>query len=200
MKNKALHIIVPSVSNDIVSTGLYKLSEALANKNPKNQHHGFLGGEYGYGQEFENDVFAMFPFYWGECTCGYEEKASEWYSKNKHTKTCYQAEYAKIKEAWHNDKEVKELCKKFGIPWNEGKGSAIHCTCGFDKIADKWEKENQHKDNCPIIRPNFIYKPTGFSVNWYKYIGRSMEFEKISERGWKKILKECLQSIKQKGA
>jgi hypothetical protein len=100
----------------------------------------------------------------------------------------------------HNDKKAKELCKKFGIPWDNGRGSAVHCTCGFNEESMKWEDENQHKEDCPMIRPNFLYKPTGFQVNWYKYIGRSMEFEKTSKGRWEKILKECLKSIKQKGA
>ena len=199
MKNN-LHIVIPSVSQDKVSNGLYELSEALAELNPEKQHHGFLGGDYGYGQEFENDVFMMFPYYWGDCTCGYEEKALEWYSTHKHKESCYQAEYNKIEDTLHNDKEAKELCKKFGIAWDEGKGSAIHCTCGFNEESMKWENENEHKDDCPMIRPNFLHKPTGFSVSWYKYIGRGMNFENISKRGWEKVLKECFESIKQKGA
>jgi hypothetical protein len=200
MKKNKIHIVLPSVSNDVVSKGLYKLSEALGKMKPKNQHHGFLGGDWGYGQDFENKVFQMFPFYWGECTCGYDKKASIWYRTHRHKKSCYQAEYVKISGAWMKDKEVKKLCKKFGISWDKGAGSAVHCTCGFDKLANKWERENPHKSNCLSIRPNFVHKPTGFSVNWYKYIGRSMENEKISEGRWKKILNECLKSLEKKGA
>lgn len=65
-----------------------------------------------YGCEFENDVFAMRRFYWGDCVC--DDDAGEG------------------TEAGH--------------------GAA----CGFSK-------------------PNFLYKPTGFRLEWYKYIGRDME-------------------------
>lgn len=41
------------------------------------------------------------------------------------------------------------------------------------------------KDDCPQCgenaQPNFLYKPTGFSVSWYKYIGRGMKFDEISD-------------------
>lgn len=198
-----LHIIVPSISDDAVSEGLYKLSEALGKLRPDNQHHGCLGGEWGYGQDFENDVFQMFPFYWGECTCGYDRKAEYFYSHTHHSEQCYQKELAKIekKVSWFrnekkHDKLVKKLCKKFGIAWNSGKGSAVHCTCNYEKKASKWENENFHKKGCPTIRPNFVYKPTGFEVRWYKYIGRSQEFNKISKKEWAKIMKECLNSLK----
>jgi hypothetical protein len=46
---------------------MYELSRRLGEMNPAGQSHGFLGGEWGYGQDFRNDTFTMFPFYWGEC-------------------------------------------------------------------------------------------------------------------------------------
>ena len=112
---------MPEISGDIVSEGLYKLSKALGKLNPKAQHHGFLGGEWGYGQNFENKVFMMHPFCWCD-----EEKCK-----------------------WCNGEE-----------------------------------------------PNFLHKKSGFAVRWYKYIGRDMEFEKIEVKLWKKILNECLRSIR----
>ena len=36
-------------------------------------------------------------------------------------------------------------------------------------------------DDCPWCngeKPNFWYKPTDFRVSWYKFIGRSMEFNR----------------------
>ncbi len=30
---------------------------------------GCLGGEFGYGADFVNEVFSMFPYYWGDCAC-----------------------------------------------------------------------------------------------------------------------------------
>jgi len=36
------------------------------------------------------------------------------------------------------------------------------CTCGG-------EDRGNHQPSCPILRPNFAYAPTGFSLKWYKY-------------------------------
>lgn len=46
------------------------------------------------------------------------------------------------------------------------------CTCG----AMNEEVEHDREPTCPMVLPNFLFKPTGFSVTWYKYIGRSMEY------------------------
>lgn len=37
-----------------------------------------------YGIEFENDVFSVFPYWWGDCTCGREYE----FADNSHAKEC----------------------------------------------------------------------------------------------------------------
>jgi hypothetical protein len=58
------------------------------------------------------------------------------------------------------------------------------------------------KDDCPWCRqedpaPNFLHRPSGMKVWWYKYIGRDMRFESVGN--WPAILAECLADIKTKG-
>lgn len=52
------------------------------------------------------------------------------------------------------------------------------------------------KDDCPWCTgkmPNFWFKPTDFKVAWYKYIGRSMTFNRpISIQECAEILDRCL--------
>ena len=60
-----IEIIVPNVSHDAVSTGLRELTKAIVKKGGE-QVHGLLGGEYGYGAHFENNIFRMDPFCWCE--------------------------------------------------------------------------------------------------------------------------------------
>lgn len=53
---------------------LYELTEYITKKKfgGEWQGGGFLGGEYGYGVEFENETFMMHPFCWcGEKDCGW---------------------------------------------------------------------------------------------------------------------------------
>ena len=53
------------------------------------------------------------------------------------------------------------------------------------------------KDDCPLCNggsPNFLHKPSGASVTWYKYLGRGMI---ILDGGisWAEVLKRCLLSL-----
>lgn len=82
-----------------------------------------------YGEVFENEVFAIFPYYWGDCTCG---------------------------------------------------------------------DERNHKADCFIVKPNFLYKPTGLTIHWYKYPLRdSYSNQKINLTGFKRIISACIQSCKE---
>lgn len=185
---------------DILSDELYYLSEVLAHKNESTQAHGFLGGEYGYGNEFENEVFEMHPYYWGECECGYEEIAYKWSESHPH-KDCYQNEYKKIPYDWikqpkEHTQAVRALCKKFGINYNDGFGSAVHCTCGHDKEWKDWSSKNDHLKTCLVVVPNFKHKKTGLEIRWYKYIGRGMSCnQNVSEKQFKEIVKDCIDSL-----
>jgi hypothetical protein len=49
-----------------------------------------IGDSWGYAPNFENDVFFTFPYYWGDCTCGFAEAEEEWETPHPHTKDCYQ--------------------------------------------------------------------------------------------------------------
>lgn len=71
-----------------IARDLYDLSHALGELRPEAQAHGLLGGEWGYGQHFNNDVFEMHPFYWGDCECGAEDRIDEWFKANGHNAGC----------------------------------------------------------------------------------------------------------------
>ena len=45
-----------------------------------------------YVRAFSNDVFAVNPYYWGDCTCGFEDRCAEWDEANPHSEDCYQTE------------------------------------------------------------------------------------------------------------
>jgi len=77
----------------------------------------------------------------------------------------------------YEDHVSTQICTKIGIPWNDGRGSAVHCTCGKEEKAKQWFSGNDHAERCVIALPNFWFKPTGFKLTWYKYIGRDMEIK-----------------------
>lgn len=51
-----------------------------------------------------------------------------------------------------------------------------------------------HQDGCP---PNFIYKPTGLSIQWYKHAGRGIVANQKYNSAiyWFNIVKSCIDSI-----
>lgn len=68
-----IEIVTPPVARieDALESGLVSLTEAIAKIDPGAVAHGCLGGEFGYGAEWSNDVFEMHPFDWEpECDCG----------------------------------------------------------------------------------------------------------------------------------
>jgi hypothetical protein len=61
-------IVTPPVASTDIDLSLVKLTEYLTKKVFKGewQGGGLLGGEFGYGVDYENDVFMMKPYCWCE--------------------------------------------------------------------------------------------------------------------------------------
>jgi hypothetical protein len=79
-----------------------------------------------YGVNYENDVFWVMPYYWGDCEC-----------------------------------------------------------------------EGHHDEDCPVVRDNFHYKPTGLGIQWYKYPLRdSYSSRKFSLDELIEIIDACIESVK----
>lgn len=170
------------------------------------------------GDEFENHVFEVFPYYWGDCTCGFDDIEFE----EPHSPDCYQSALRneKIKAGWtennlgwldrpngnyektskEEDKIYKRLCKQFGLSYPNG--CAVHCTCDYNERYLKWMQQNGypdgHKNNCLLEKPNFLYKPTGFQIQWYKYPLRdSYTNMKVSLDEFDDIIDDCIKSLKE---
>lgn len=125
-----LLLVLPECSDDFVSEGLRYLTAACVKVMPELDGGYGLGGENGYGVNYENDTFVMRKQWWGDCTCG----------------------------------------------------------------ADDSEDEMEHKPDCAIMLPNFVHKPTGFTVEWYKWIGRGMEID-AKGANFHDVLADCLGSL-----
>lgn len=101
-------------------------------------------------------------------------------ARNKHPWCSPEADAAQVEvdrlsklERAHETAIAKALCKKHGIPWNKGWGSAVHCTCGL--TAEAQAADLGHLPTCSHELPNFRHKASGFEVRWYKWIGRDNE-------------------------
>lgn len=194
---------IPDKQSRAISQALRDLTEAICNATGQPESLGFLGGEHGYGAEYESDVFSMMPFYWGDCTCGWEDRYNEWLDNNPHSEDCYQSELTRrgyLNIPGYDDYNPNlpddhdylpyKLAQEWGL---SDRGCAVHCTCGRDSRSMEWEVLNPHPVTCPVEAPNFHYKPSGTMVCWYKYIGRGMEWNGSPlPKGW---LDECLKVV-----
>lgn len=185
-----------------VAEKLYELSEALGKKSPDVQAHGLLGGEWGYGQDFKNNAFEMHPYWWGDCTCGFDEKDSAWSDEHPHTETCffnrYQAEEKRLECSGISFNKRHNLMTKWAKAngcTDAPNGMEVYRDCGVEQAYAAWRNSNGHFSDCREVVPNF--KCDDLEIRWYKYIGRGMSVNReASRKELRQIFRKCRQSIK----
>ena len=59
-----MQIFIPKGATTNIELGLVTLTEAISKMNPDLVSQGLLGGRFGYGANYENDVFMMHPYCW----------------------------------------------------------------------------------------------------------------------------------------
>lgn len=116
---------------------LIDLTRQISLKTNDEAPGGLLGGMYGYGIKYENDVFMMHPFCW---------------------------------------------CDKDDCGWCGEIGNMPKI------IRDTFNKKYNESERLP----NFYFKPTGFKMWWYKYIGRGEEAKGLLPKDW---YEQCLKSL-----
>jgi hypothetical protein len=90
-----------------------------------------------------------------------------------------------------------ELTEELALDMNEFENEVFEffaywwgdCTCGVgeDEPCD---------DSCNLVRPNFIYKPTGYEIQWYKYPLRdSYANQEITWESFCQVVEDCKQSL-----
>lgn len=165
MSDDGIMIVFPAVDDDVISQALRVLTQRLVEAG-HDASGGGLGGEYGDGAWYENDVFMMHPFCWceqpdcewcNECLCDPEESA----------------------RYFVNDQPVT-FDEWLKADWESSRSEAIP------------EKQCARCREGREAAPNFLFKPTGATVHWYKYIGRGME---VDGEFPKDFLQRCVDSI-----
>jgi hypothetical protein len=145
-----------------------------------------------YGEEFVNDVFEVHQYWWGDCTCG-AECPIHLTNCDTETKMSYWLD-SRIRAC--SGKPNKNGCVEIRLDkfdkW-EKKNPSPKCTCGAE--AD-WKPKDEHKETCALIRPNFLHKPTGYSLMWYKYPLRdSYANQDLTLKQFSKIIDNCIKSL-----
>ena len=172
-RGEQITIVLPYVSDDAVSEGLRKLTKAIDKSGTAAASQGLLGGQWGYGAEYENETFMMHPYCWCEkpdcewcagCECP-DDSFHYFIGEREVGYDEYRAEYEVSGNAIRNESQDQDkLCR--------------YCRGEFGHA------------------PNFHHKASGFKVWWYKYCGRDMETENPGGMIFGPILAECLASLK----
>lgn len=69
------------------------------------------------------------------------------------------------------------------------------CSCGAEDEENS-DLACDHDESCDLLKPNFLYKPMGFKLWWYKYPMRSAEMlPGITTEEFMKIILDCMKGI-----
>lgn len=167
-------------------------------------------------EAFENEVFAINPYYWGDCDCGFDEREAAWCENNPHTGDCYQLRVREqqIAAGWTTAGEgmpmeapkgmsydVREkilqeirhtLCDELGLPRF---GCAVHCTCDRMESYEKFKSQGLHLSTCGYERPNFIHKSSGSRIDWYKSVGHDLKVHFAKNYAPEDVFADCVRSV-----
>lgn len=213
-----IQFIFPERSEDEISESLRELTAALEARGGDSGYG--IGGEHGYGCNYESDLFLMHRYCWcereecpwcGGCQAGYPEPT--------HGPACYQTRLEELRrtygteEAWgwdvRHEKRYeaakRRLCSELDLDYHFG--NEVHCTCGATEgymalvsacVCDScaatgaWGRHGAVRGR---RAPNFWHKPSGLRVWWYKWIGRSMEVVKAEGVDTLAAVRECIASL-----
>lgn len=208
-----MELMVPRAEDDPLSVCLRVLTHQLKLKTPDDDFTGgMLGGPFGYGVDFENHIFEMHPDWQGDCTCGATEpihskecrvRFDEWLTaRNDYgvvPSTDAERE-AEIKESMARGmSEMGARLAACGRPWSferveeyERDHPPPECICE----ARDWVERDTHDASCRLEQHCFTFKPSGFVMDWYKYIGRDNEIHEAGEPvSLQDMFSACLASI-----
>jgi hypothetical protein len=211
MSDIKIKVILPERSEDLISNDLRKLTKAVCKKIGDEGYNYGLGGQYGYGEDFENDTFMLHRYCWCEkddcpwCTgCDCPDTAFHYFVDGKpvddeqYHKVFYDTGYDEMQVCKWDTSEYRKAEREF---YRKIKIRNQRCSQTKDDICDFCKHEGIYKrfggDPYKLGAPHFWYKPTNFKVWWYKYIGRDMQYNRnITEKQWTDISKECIKSLK----
>lgn len=170
MTDSAPEVIVhlPPVTDDQISRDLRRLTEVLETHHGADSHGGGLGGTYGYATEFENEVFQLHPYCW----C--ERADCPW---------CLSCECGDDAYRYFRADGTEVTAEAF---WDAGGYTMGDTTDVLEKRCINCREHRQ-------AAPNFLHKPSGSRVCWYKYLGRGMEVE--LQVDWTELFTQCLASL-----
>ena len=189
----------------------------------KQRSNGLVPNNYG-GYTCKNKegqvVFEIFPYWWGDCTCGAEEYNAQM------EEDLMNSIFSKEERAVFED--IEDWCDDDcpacdWKPENTRKTPEeldLMCTCGTrnknkelnekkkaieEKVKQFYqeyeEKSKGHEDDCLLLKHNFVFMPKTENevwIDWYKYPFRDSHTNiELTEEMFKKIILICIEYLKQ---
>ena len=197
-----INIIIPSVASTKIEQYLCELTKILVENNLAEEPGYGLGGHWGYGTDFENNAFLIHSFCWCEqndcpwcigCDCS-EDAYKYFIDNNEVNYKEWDKFYIENMGDLYNDSNEKwDEYKKRADEINKRRTSTHEPDCDYCLTGGiSAEKGGGNGKSAP----NFWHKSSGLKIWWYKWIGRSMEYNKeITEKEWKIIFDDCVKSI-----
>jgi hypothetical protein len=139
--------------------------------------------EWEHYEEYDLDLpgVTYHPYYWGDCTCGFEALDEQWDQQHDHNPECFSTRYrAKQKDLETDDwgsasEQLTAWAKKNGYA-DAPNGMAVYCDCGLNKEYNEWRGAYDHTASCPTVRPNLAFE--GVEIRWYKHPRRGLSSNK----------------------
>lgn len=204
--------VFPERSSDEISGSLRALTRQIHEAGLADAGGFGLGGEFGYGVDYESAVFLMKPY----CCC--EKESCRWCSENAcgcpHPKPEHYFDGNRVDD-WckYNDMLVAPLPYKIAKHDTPEYDEAERI---FDASIDERDRRlktiwpervhscepkglmaNRPRGNYWLpnqCAPNFWHKPSNSRIWWYKWIGRGMEVQLLVS--WGQIIDECMEAVK----
>lgn len=190
-----------------LAQGLYLLSETIIRGLLPEERHGGLGGDFGYGAEYENDTFRMHPYCWCEeesclwCSgaCGCPDPKAEYFLDEKPVNDWSKANDALLGPWRKKMPRTKSQQADFDAAIAERDRRLVTIfparthTCEPKGLMSDRPRGTDWRPS--QLAPHFWHKPSGFKVWWYKWIGRDMHHREIPHEEWLHIWTACMESI-----
>ncbi|MBD3281493.1 hypothetical protein GF391_01980 [Candidatus Uhrbacteria bacterium] len=125
-----------------------------------------------YAFDFENEVFEIHPYWWGDCTCDFRRHETRFRRTHPHAAHC-------------RYKQMRRYIVKSEM--------LMYCDCHvYNRYCDWLEAEgHHHSPDCRLELPNF--RCGDISIYWYKYIGRGMYSEsEVTRQELEAMFDRCL--------
>ena len=213
-----VEIIIPGRLHDELSDALVEITAEIQKIDADLLSHGCLGGEHGYGAQWDGDVFMMRPYCWCEredcrwCSdsaCGCPEgdlvhfvderpvSSEDYWAANRRIVGPQPSavaewgtpEYEAATAAFYE--RVAERDKRIKVIYP----ARIHACEPRGMMADRHEGDTWKPSQ---TAPNFWHKPTGLKVWWYKWIGRDPEVLAPAAIDVAAILASCVADVRSK--